>query len=101
MTLKNTTGKFLEFDEANPQVWIAFKRFTFQAINTGRKRFGAKMVVERIRWDTLLTTTDERYKISNDYTAFYARKFVSEFPQYKGLFVTKPSMADRLYDEAA
>ena len=101
MTVKNITGKFIEFDRNSPEIWNAFKRFTFQAINTGCTHFGAKMVVERIRWDTMLTTSHERFKISNDYTAFYARKFMFHYPQHKNLFAFKPSIADRLYERAA
>ena len=47
------------------------------------------MIVNRIRWETAVVTTGDDYKVSNDFIALYARKFMEDYPKYKGFFVTK------------
>ncbi len=86
MTLKE---KFAEWDEDNPEVYELFCRFTFEAIERGHKRLSAWMIANRIRWETSVVTTGNDYKISNDFIAFYARKFMEQNPQYDGFFKTK------------
>ena len=75
----------------NPHVYRLFKRFTFQALMKRRhKHLGAWLVVNRIRWETSIETTGEDFKISNDFIAYYARLFMAQHPEHKGLFRTKP-----------
>lgn len=86
MTLKE---KFTDWDKENPIIYQLFCRFTFEAIERGHKRLSAWMIANRIRWETSVVTTGNDYKISNDFIAFYARKFMEEYPQYDGFFKTK------------
>ena len=67
----------------NPEVYEMFKRFTFQAINRGHKNLSSEMIVNRIRWETDVMTTDKDYKINNDYKPFYSRLFMAEHKQYE------------------
>jgi len=87
--------EFEKFDRDNPKVWESFVAYTFQAISAGRTLIGAKMVTERIRWESFITTKGTPYKINNNFTAFYARKFAETYPQYRNLFRTRESVADR------
>jgi hypothetical protein len=64
-----------QFDRDNPVVWVEFCKFTFELIQAKRKRGGAKAVFERMRWECKTQTTDPDYKLNNNYTAYYARKF--------------------------
>jgi hypothetical protein len=74
----------------NPHVYCLFKRFTFEALDKRRhKNLGAWLVVNRIRWETSIETKGEDFKISNDFIAYYARLFMAQHPEYKGLFRTK------------
>ena len=86
--------KFEQFDQENPHIWDLFKQFTFEAIRNGHRVFSIALVTERIRWETMVNTTDTDFKLRNDYRAFYARKFHQEYPMYDGLFRTRPSIAD-------
>ena len=80
----------------NPHVYRLFKRFTFQALMKRRhKHLGAWLVVNRIRWETSIETTGEDFKISNDFIAYYARLFMAQHPEHKGLFRTKPLKEER------
>jgi len=84
---------FDEYDEANPQVYRMFRHFTLEAIAAGRTRLGAKMVCERIRWDTMVGGSGA-FTINNNFTAYYARKFEAEYPDHAGFFAQRKSKAD-------
>jgi hypothetical protein len=81
---------FDRFDEANPQVWDAFVKYTFELIRAGRDAYSADAVLHRIRWDSAIQTNGTTFKISNNHSAYYARKFQREFPHYAAFFVTHP-----------
>lgn len=82
--------RFTKFNRNNPKVYELFKKFCLEAIKKGRKKLGSKMIIERIRWHASVETTDEEFKISNDYTAHYARLFMRDYPDQYELFNTKP-----------
>ena len=77
-----------EYISENPMAWELFQSFTKQAIGAGRRRIGAKMIAERIRWETYLRKTGD-FKFNNNYTAGMARKFMAENPQYGDIFQTR------------
>ena len=82
--------KFLKYDEQNPKYWDEFVKRTNEFINDGYKRIGAKLIVEMIRWDEVCRESKVAYNFSNDFHAYYARKFVKMYPQYKTLFELRP-----------
>ena len=86
---KSIQEKFEEFDRANPKVWGLFVQFAFRAINRGFNHYGAKTIFEAIRYYTDVHTTDPEFKLNNNYTAYYARKFMAEYPDYDGFFETR------------
>lgn len=96
MKYAETTGRtiaedFERFDWDNPEVYQLFCRFTFDLIEAGHKKVGAKMIAERIRWEGFMTKKpkSQGYKINNVYIAHYARKFMRKFPQHKDKFETR------------
>lgn len=86
--------KFYQFDKDNPKVWELFVRFTFELIAKGRQRYSARGVFHRIRWETALTTSDQLYKLNNNWSPCYARKFHTIYPEYEGFFSLRISRAD-------
>lgn len=86
-------ARFAAFDAKYPEVWEMFKRFTNEIIALGKEHYSADAVLHRIRWETAFVST-EQFKINNIYSAFFARKFHREFPQYDGFFMTCVSRAD-------
>ena len=82
--------KWWAWHKENPEFYELFKKFTFQAIQKGHRRLSAWLIVNRLRWETMIVTTGNEYKISNDFIALYARLFMHEYPDYKGFFRTKP-----------
>lgn len=77
---------FAEFHKNNPRVDKYFKRFTKDALRAGHKNYGAKSIMERVRWETNIKTKGEKFKINNNYTCYYARLFEKDFPKHKGFF---------------
>lgn len=78
------------YDAHNPEIWEMFKKFTFQAINAGRKYIGARMIIERIRWETMIrATSGDGFKINNMVQPYFARKFMRLYPQHKDIFRTR------------
>jgi hypothetical protein len=84
---------FAEFDEANPVVWDLFQRFTGEAITAGLEHFGSQAILERIRWETTISTSGV-FKINNNFGPFYARKYHRQHPSNDGFFITRKSKAD-------
>ena len=96
--MRDTTSvmrRFAELDLANPRIWILFERFTFEMIARGFLHYSADAVMHRVRWETAAMLDDGSvFKISNDWVAFYARKFHRMHPEHYGFFRLRPSMAD-------
>lgn len=77
---------FEKFHKAHPEVYQYFRWFASEAIISGRKRFSAYLIANRIRWETQILTGNHKFKINNNHIAFYARMFAQEFPEYSDLF---------------
>ncbi len=82
---------FVKFDARNPHVYQLFRKFTYEMIATGRNRYSAYAIMNRIRWHVDIETSGSEFKISNDFIPLYARKFLRRNPKHRGFFVLKPS----------
>jgi hypothetical protein len=49
---------FFAFHAENPEVYQLLRKFACQAKGAGRKKFGMKMLFERVRWYTEIETKD-------------------------------------------
>jgi hypothetical protein len=67
---------FKQFDDDNPIVWFYFAFFTDEAIRHGVKKLGGQLIIERVRWEVFIITKGDEFKINNDFTAFYVRKWL-------------------------
>jgi hypothetical protein len=83
--------RWLEYHRRNPGIYRAFCRFADEALRAGRKRLGAKMLFERIRWYTTVEARDrsDGFKLNNNYHAFYARLWLREHPEHPDFFETR------------
>lgn len=81
--------RFWKFHLDNPQVYILFEKFTLQLIARGFKHYSADAVMHRVRWETSVETTGDLWKINNDHTAYYSRRFMANHPEYSGFFRTR------------
>lgn len=81
--------KFKAFDEKNPRVYDELVRLTLQAHEKGRTKIGIKMLIEVVRWNRFIRTTDGDFKINNNYAPRYARKIMSTYPELGDIFNTR------------
>jgi len=100
------TGRF-DFGEAtsqtafdayhaeNPLIYSKLVQFAGEAVTAGAKHIGVGMLYERLRWFTRVEARDDTFKVNNNYRAFYARKLMSEYPAFAGLFEIRRSIADQ------
>lgn len=86
--------KAIDYDRENPLIWEYFVHFTFEMINKGYKKVGSKMIFERIRWESMIRTEAKPFKVNNNYTPYYARKFEREYPDHKGIFCMRDAKID-------
>lgn len=91
---RSMTLDFQEFDRANPDVWRLFIRFAQELIAAGHMVLSASLITERIRWETMVQTSTEDFKINNNFRAFYARKFMRTYPAHGDIFRTRKAEAD-------
>ncbi len=90
---------FNDFDAANPHVYTLFVKYAHQAA-ARRPRFSARTILHRIRWHTAIETDDpEGFKVNNNWSPFYARRFEREYPRHAGFFSMRGSVADEMGDE--
>ena len=75
----------LAFHRAHPEVMAEFCRLALNAIERGVEHWGAKGVMEVVRWK-LEVEGGQVFKINNNFTAFYARGFERKYPEHKGFF---------------
>jgi hypothetical protein len=86
---KNLDEKFAEYHMTNPTIFAKFVFYAEQLKAAGRRRIGAKAIVERIRWDSLVSAIDGDYKINNNYTSRYVRMLSVKRPDLAPMFATR------------
>lgn len=93
----NIKRRFAIYHAKNPHVYTLFKKFAFAAA-AEKRQYSADAVLHRMRWFTDIETTGDPFKINNNYAAYYARLFMSDFPQHEGFFRTRRSEGQRQID---
>jgi len=91
MNYKELNGKsiregFKIFNQNNPHVFEAFEQQALKAINKGREKISAKLIINWIRWNEFLRTSDQNFKINDAYQSYYARFFVEKYPEHQNRF---------------
>lgn len=80
-------GRFERFHRENPQVFEVFVKAARSLKASGRKRYGAKAIVEHMRFHVPLGTVGEPWKLNNSFTSRYARLLVETYPDEFADFV--------------
>lgn len=87
---KTIYTRFLDYHIKFPRVYTLFERFALELLRNGREKIGAKMIMERVRWECYTGSKDEEgWKINNDYISHYARLFMKNHPEYSDCFETR------------
>lgn len=83
---------FFRWLRSNQHVYSAFKSYAFRMALTGRKRYSAKTITEKIRWDTDIADSEVTFKVNNNYTSGMARLFMYEYGhRHPGFFQMRDS----------
>ena len=90
--------KWWGWHKKNPLVYELFEKYTFDAIESGRKHYSHWAIINRIRWDREIETQGSDFKISNDYIGFYARLFHAQHPEHDGFFRLKQLKEEALME---
>jgi hypothetical protein len=92
--------RFERFHAENPRVFELFKKFAREVMQTGRRRFSADAVIQRIRWFVQVDTTGDEFKVNDNYSAYYARLLIRECPEFDGFFELRKTSSDRQAEDA-
>jgi hypothetical protein len=83
--------RWAEWDDANPEFYSLFEKFSLEAAAAGHRRLSAWLVVNRIRWERQVHCgIKQDFAIPNDFIALFARKFMKYHPQHEGFFERRP-----------
>lgn len=77
---------FNRFHKDNPHIFTAFEEQALRAINKGRTKISAKLIINWIRWHEFLESTDVNFRVNDAYQSYYARLFVEKHPEHKDIF---------------
>jgi hypothetical protein len=77
---------FVQFNAANPHIYFEFERQALRAIEKGREKISAKLIINWIRWHEFLNSDDKNFKINDAYQSYYARLFAEKHPEHKDKF---------------
>ena len=77
---------FETYHKEHPEIWKEFVKTTLETIKKGFKHYSSKSIFEIIRWHKGGDIKSDGFKVNNNYTADYARKFIKEFPEHEGFF---------------
>ena len=71
------------YHDKNPIVWELFVKYTQEMKDAGHKSYSAMAVIQRLRWDSdLKQSSPHKFKINNNYTPFYARRYNRMYGDY-------------------
>ena len=84
------TDDFVEWLPKNLHIFAEFCARARAIRKRGRKHYGAKTIVEVIRFETdLRSSPDESFKCNNNYTAYLARLCMMAYTETDALFETR------------
>jgi len=82
---QNLRVKAAEWMSNNPEAMALFRMYARKLV-TVRRRFGMKLLIERVRWDShVRTNSDDGFKISNNHGAYIVRQLINEMPAMEAL----------------
>lgn len=82
----STDAKFEKWITANPHVLDLFINLASAMQSRGRKRIGAKAIVERMRWEHMYTTKGDEFRLNNLFTSRLVRRAITKQPSLAAMF---------------
>jgi hypothetical protein len=88
------TVRFLRFHRENTHVYRLFEGFTREMVGALGKPIAMMLVLQRTRWEYIIDTTGDDFRLNNNYAPFYARLLMYRCPDLIGAFNLRRSVAD-------
>ena len=95
----NIEARFQRFHENNPEVFAELERLTNIVVDNGIQRIGIELLMNQIRWNSMLRTRGDVFKINQNYASRYSRLLVAEHPEWDGLFEFRKLRSKTAVDE--
>ncbi len=70
--------------EANPEAMTLMERYALVAKAAGR-RVGARLLVERVRWELMVETRGSKFRINNNVAPYVARALIEKHPDLESV----------------
>jgi hypothetical protein len=86
--------RFETFHAQNPHVYSKLHAMSATLQSKGHNRVSMQMLFEVLRYDAMLQTTGDRWKLNNNYAAFYSRELMEQDPRLAGLFEIRQQRTD-------
>jgi hypothetical protein len=91
--------RFRSWVVVNMHVLNRFEEHAIELRQKGnRKRYGIKMILERLRWDSAIAENGQEYKINNNFPSCISRVLMALNPELRGMFQVR---AHQLVDGGA
>ena len=65
----------------NPDLWEMFVKYSV-SLGVRNKKFSSAGVFHLMRYETLLKENNSAFKLDQNWSPYYARKFIEDYPQY-------------------
>mgnify|MGYP003466352705 CR=1 FL=1 len=78
--------KFDKYHKDNPHVLNALIKMTDDAIAKGHNHLGMDLLFNVLRWESMISTRGDEYKINNSYSSRYVRLIEELRPDLIGVF---------------
>jgi hypothetical protein len=85
--VETSVDRFSIFHKKNPQVYkMLVSKCKSWRFRHPKKKLGIRMLWEAMRWDYMMQTDAEDFKLNNNHTPFYARMIMDCEPELSGIF---------------
>ena len=91
------TLAFLDYHHANPAVFGMFRTIALRLYNRGIRHYGARCIMEVVRYETAIRAEGEVLKINNNHVPFYARLLMAQDSRFAGFFEIRESRQRRRF----
>lgn len=80
--------QFEAFHKRNPHILRMLHQLAL-AVHRRGKKIGMKALWEKLRYEYVVETDDDVYRLNNNYTSRYARLLMETYPELNGFFETR------------
>lgn len=87
------TLAFMEYHHSHPEVFAAFRTIAMRLWKRGVTRYGARAIIEIVRYETIIRAEGEALKIDNTFVSYYARLLMMNDPRFAKFFEIRESHA--------